>query len=107
MSASITVPGAAGANGPALKFWYDASATSHLGLDVALGALSAPVALSATAGWTQVVACLDPRLATRPDLLTFSLVSADGGGTCSDTFPMETIRLDDVELTTDATCPGS
>ena len=107
LSGGVTVPGADGASGPALKFWYDASATTHLALDVSLGALSAPVALATTTRWTQVTACLDPRLATRPDLLTFSLVSADGGGTCSDAFPMETIQLDDVELTTDATCPGS
>ena len=106
LSGSVTVPASEGANGPALKFWYDASGTSRLGLDVALGALSAPVALPSTTTWTPFTACLDPRLATRPDLLTFSLVSEDGGGTCSDAFPMETVLLDDVELTTDASCPG-
>jgi hypothetical protein len=106
LSGGVTVPGSDGVNGPALKFWYSASATAHLALDVALGALSAPLALPATTSWTQVTGCLDPPLATRPDLLTFSLVSADGGGTCSNAFPMETILLDDVELTTDVSCPG-
>ena len=106
LSGSVTIPAPEGANGPALKFWYDATSTSHLGLDVALGALSAPAALPTTTGWTPVTACLDPRLATRPDLLTFSLVSEDGGGTCADTFPMETVLLDDVELTTDPSCPS-
>jgi hypothetical protein len=106
MSGSVTMPGPEGANGPALKFWYDASGTSHLGLNVVLGALSAPVALPVTTTWTQFTACLDPRLATHPDLLTFSLVSEDGGGTCSDAFPVETILLDDVELTTDPSCPS-
>jgi hypothetical protein len=104
LSGGVTIPAPEGANGPALKFWYDASETSQLGLDVALGALLAPVSLPVTSGWTQVTACLDSRLATHPDLLTFSLVSVDGGGTCSNTFPMETVLLDDVELTTDPSC---
>jgi hypothetical protein len=106
VSGSVTISSSEGAKGPALKFWYDASQTSHLRLDVALGALSAPVPLPVTTGWTQVTACLDPRLATHPDLLTFSLASAEGGGTCSNTFPMETVLLDDVELTSDASCPS-
>jgi hypothetical protein len=106
LSGSVTMPEPEGARGPALKFWYDASGTSHLGLGVGLGGLSAPVALPATTGWTQLTACLDPRLATRPGLLTFSLISKNGGGTCTDTFPMETVLLDDVELTTDPSCPS-
>jgi hypothetical protein len=106
LSGAVTMPGADGANGPALKFWYDASHTSHLGLGVSLGAFSMPLALPVTTTWTQFTACLDPRLATHPDLLTFSLFSTDGGGTCSDTFPTETVLLDDVELTTDPSCPS-
>jgi hypothetical protein len=106
LSGSVTMPAPEGASGPALKLWYDASATSHLALAVALGAFSSPLVLPATTGWAPFTACLNPRLATRPDLLTFSLVSADGGGTCSDTFPMETFWLDDIELTTDASCPS-
>jgi hypothetical protein len=106
LSGSVTIPEPEGTSGPALKFWYDASGTSHLGLDVALGALAAPVPLPATTGWAPVTACLDPRVATHPDLLTFSLLSEDGGGNCLDGFPMETILLDDIELTTDPMCPS-
>jgi len=104
LSGGVTMPRADGENGPALKFWYDASATAHLRLDVDLGSLTGPVALPVTTGWKQIVACIDPRVATHPDLLTFSLTSADGGGTCSNTFAPETVLLDDVELTTDPSC---
>jgi hypothetical protein len=106
LSGSITMPESAGANGPALKFWYQASGTSHLGLNATLGSLATPITPPATTEWKQVVTCLDPHMATRPDLLTFSLVSKTGGGTCSDTFPTETVLLDDIELTTDASCPS-
>jgi hypothetical protein len=63
-------------------------------------------ALPPADAWTQVSVCLDPRLASRPDLLSFALVSIDGGGTCAAAFPEETATVDDVELTTDPGCPA-
>jgi hypothetical protein len=106
LSGSVTVPTPIGTAGAALKFWYQTSASMHAGLAVSLSALLAPVALPATTQWTQVTACLDGHLAGRPDLLRFAVVSTDGGGICADTFPPETFALDDVELTTDASCPA-
>jgi hypothetical protein len=104
VSGSVTVPTAVGTAGPALKFWYRTGIGTHAGLDVTLSALLAPVALPATLDWKQVTACLDGHLAGRPDLLRFAVVSTEGGGLCADTFPTETFALDDVELTTDASC---
>ncbi|HTM44088.1 MAG TPA: hypothetical protein VL137_03985 [Polyangiaceae bacterium] len=106
LSGGVTMPTPVGASGPALKFWYDASKASHLGLKATLGSLASAIPLPATTGWKQVTACLDSRMATRPELLTFSLESKDGGGTCADTFPTETVLLDDIELTVDPNCPA-
>jgi hypothetical protein len=103
LAAGVAVPACDGAGGPALKFWYDTRATARTSLAVTMNALLAPVPLPAVSAWTQVTACLDPRLAGRPDLLTFALVS-DGGGLCADTFAMESAAVDDVELTTDPSC---
>jgi hypothetical protein len=103
----VTIPLPEGDSGPALAFWYRAAAGTHTGLDVSMNAL--PAALVAPTArpqaWTRIKACLDPRLAGRPDLLRFSIVS-QLGGTCADTFPPETFMIDDVELTTDASCPA-
>ena len=106
VSSNVTIPTRVGAAGAALKFWYRTGAVAHAGLDVSLSALLAPVSLPATATWTQVTACLDGRLAGRPDLLRFLAVSTDGGGLCANTFPNETFAIDDVELTSDASCPA-
>jgi hypothetical protein len=107
LSGGVTVPASVGTAGPALKFWYEAEANIHTGLGVSMSALLAPVSLPATSAWTQVTACLDPHLGGRPDLLRFGVVSTDGGGICADTFPAETFAIDDVELTTDASCSPS
>jgi hypothetical protein len=106
ISGSVTVPTPVGMAGPALKFWFRTGSSTHTGLGVSLNALLAPVSLPATSTWTQVKACLDPHVAGRPDLLRFGIVSATGGGICADTFPTETFAIDDVELTTDASCPA-
>jgi hypothetical protein len=106
LSGSVTVPIPSGTAGAALKFWYKTGVGTHAALDVTMSALPAPVPLPATTEWTQVTACLDGHLAGRPDLLRFAIVSAEGGGLCADTFPPETVSIDDVELTTDAGCPA-
>jgi hypothetical protein len=103
LSGSVTVPSAGAGGGPALKLWWK-SATEHMGLQVSMSALAPKRVLAPASGWTQLTACLDPRLAGRPDLLSLALVSVDGGGTCDDLFLMETATVDDLELTTDPSC---
>jgi hypothetical protein len=107
LSGGVTVPAPSGRAGPALAFWYEAGAGGHIGLAVSLAALTAPVSLPRAPTWTRVVACLDPRLAGRPDLLRFGIASTTGGGVCTDTFPAEGFAIDDVELATDPRCPAS
>jgi hypothetical protein len=106
LSGGVTVPAPAGGAGPALGLWYETNTAAHSSLAVSMNALAAPLMLPLAAGWTHVTACLDPHLATRPDLLRVSLASVDGGGTCADTFPGETVGLDDVTLGTDPSCPA-
>jgi hypothetical protein len=105
LSGGVTVPSPLGSSGPALRFWYRTSALTQTALSVQMKALASPLSLGATSTWRRVEACLDPAVATRPDLLRFSIVSPTGG-TCADTFPTEEIALDDVELTTLESCPA-
>jgi hypothetical protein len=104
ISGSVTVPTSVGAAGPALKLWYETNTGTHGTLEVSMNAFVAPVDVPPAAAWTQATICLDPHLAGRPELLRFTLVNVDGGGTCADTFPEETVGLDDVELGTDPGC---
>jgi hypothetical protein len=106
LSEGVTVPRTAGSRGPALKFWYRTAGLAQTALSVAMNALGTAMSLGPASEWKQVSACLDPSLATRPDLLRFAIVSPTGG-TCADEFPVESIWLDDVELTTDANCPAA
>jgi hypothetical protein len=103
IAGSVTVPATTAAAGPALKFWYRTSQMTNSSVVVNMAAMTAAPMVGVSSAWKQVVVCLDPRLATRPDTLTFLL---NGGSACTATYPAETLALDDVELTTDNTCPG-
>ncbi|WP_438015198.1 hypothetical protein WMF18_30530 [Sorangium sp. So ce315] len=93
----FTVPGPEGAAGPALKFWYR---TSHL--RAATASSSPGAALPASEGWTQQTICLDPRTAGRPQHLSFKIGAS---GVCDEPLDHETLHVDDVEATTDPSCP--
>ncbi|WP_434042486.1 MULTISPECIES: hypothetical protein [Sorangium] len=98
-STVFTVPGPDGAAGPALKFWYR---TSHLS---AATASSTPGAeLPASESWTQQTICLDPRTAGRPQHLSFKIGTS---GVCDAPLDRETLHVDDVEVTTDPSCPAA
>jgi hypothetical protein len=71
-----------------------------------MNAFATPVALPLAPTWTQATICVDPHLAGRPELLRVSLMNVNGGGTCANTFPEETVSLDDITLETDSTCPA-
>jgi hypothetical protein len=91
-----TVPDAAAGAGPAAKFWYRAtiqqdSAASGIG-----------VALPSAAAWTQRVVCLPPMKSGLSTRLDFTL-NASAQTTCA---TGSTLMIDDVELTTDPSCPA-
>ncbi|XXY52952.1 hypothetical protein WME91_17650 [Sorangium sp. So ce269] len=98
-STVFTVPEPDGAAGPALKFWYRTSA-----LTAATASSTPGAALPPSEGWTQRTICLDPRTAGRPQHLSFKIGAS---GVCDDPLDNETLHVDDVEVTTDPSCPAA
>jgi hypothetical protein len=49
--------------------------------------------------------CLDPVLIGHAVNVQFT--AAGPGGTCANTYPTETMWIDDVQSTTDAACPSN
>jgi hypothetical protein len=99
---SVTLRAPAGAAGPALRFWYKSSATANADLAFGLD-MRATTPLAPSAAWRQLTACLPRERAGRPARLEFA--SRGLGGGCVGSDPVYALAIDDVELTTDATCP--
>jgi hypothetical protein len=97
-STSYMVPDSSGSAGPALKFSYEYSPTISSTFVSILGTL--PPA----ATYTERTICLDPALSGSTQRFSISL--GGGSGTCADTYADETLRVDDVVVTTDAACPA-
>lgn len=100
MTQEITTPVAEVARGPAVKFWYRTSGAGKVaaGVDSGQRAESLPAAGS----WTPHTFCLEPGEQNRPTAVGFGAYGAGGG--CVDQ-PVETLAIDDVEVTTDPSCP--
>jgi hypothetical protein len=97
---SITVPAPVGAAGPAVKFWYKAPViNSGTAFSTSPG-----TTLPATGSYTQAKVCLDPRRIGQSQLLTFS--SRVLGVCTTASFPTQSAWFDDIEVTTDASCPA-
>jgi hypothetical protein len=108
ISASVTLPAPTTGSGPALKFWYKTSlfpTNLRARVDLQAATNGTIITLPAATIWTQKVVCLPPSLAGRPDGLLFSADGSGGGLSGCTTFPAEDLWIDDVELTTDASCP--
>ena len=110
--ATFIVPAPAGAAGPAVKLFSNISSTNTPNIigqaQVLLGGkvLVPLVALPEnTAGYTQSIICLPPRSAGRRVTLELS-IDHPGSNTCANNFAQENVFIDDVELTTDASCPA-
>lgn len=99
----VVVPAPVSASGPALAFWYRTSALVESTAQVESIALPKALVLSPSIGWKRATACLDPLLAGWPGTLSFKLFGP--GGDCTSRFDEESLIVDDVELTTDPTCP--
>jgi hypothetical protein len=96
---TITVPPASGAAGPAVKLWYRLPAATKAVFTMTPGGLFAT-----SASWVQKIVCLDSKDAGRPVQLRIN--ASGGSGTCATTFSTEDIDVDDIEVTTDASCPA-
>jgi hypothetical protein len=83
-----------------VKFWYRAPVLQTATATMSPGG----VPLKPSIAWKQASTCLAPGMAGRPVRLQFSING--GGGSCMNTFPQETLWVDDVELGTDPGCPS-
>jgi hypothetical protein len=98
-STIVTVPEPVGNAGPAVKFYYKASANGGGGF-----ATNPGTALPLAAAYTQRIVCLDPSQAGRG--ISFEVRSQGTGGLCSTQYPAATGFFDDFEVTTDPSCPA-
>jgi hypothetical protein len=89
--------------GPALAFFYRADAANKTKFEV----IASGSVFTGTADntWRQGVVCLDPKLAGRPQTVSFTREFL--GGTCEIAMATETAFVDDLALTTDPSCPSS
>lgn len=100
-----TVPDAAGKSGPALRFFYRATIGGGVAADAYAhvrmqGLKEESVTLDPASAWTERVLCIDPRRAGSAVAgVAFTLDTSR----CQ---PQAQLDVDDVELTTDASCPA-
>jgi hypothetical protein len=102
LTTTITIPEPSGSDGPAVRYWYRSSAT----ISDAYGWVAGDYTgfdLPSSDVWTQHIICIDPKRAGHPARLTLGIGS--GQGACQSTFPEEVAWFDDVEVTTDPSCP--
>lgn len=97
---TITIPPPAGNAGPALKFWYKLP-TQAQGTFYVAG-----TTLTATATYVQKTQCLDPNYVGRSQPISIQANSPYNASMCGQYFGSEVLYVDDVEVTTDATCPA-
>ena len=105
----IVAPSADGANGPAVKFFHNVpnDATAKFGLrirDRRFGK-NELIVLPEGGGWQQAIACIPPEQAGRPLEIEFFTDGCTSGCGCG-VFGSAVGLFDDVEITTDASCPA-
>jgi hypothetical protein len=85
----------------AVEFYYRATPRVNFPFVVRLGG-GIVLTLTQDNAWHRGVACFDPSLANRPQLLRFML---DGSGTCGQNVPEEYAFIDDLAVVNDPSCP--
>lgn len=88
--------------GPALRFWHRVP-NNPVSTAVAQSSRSA-LQLPENGEWTEALLCLDPNLVGRPTSIRLGL--SGGSGLCAPFGGTEFAYFDDLELTTDASCPS-
>ena len=102
---TITVPPSQPDRGPAVKLWYKTSGSGQATITMFVNDTLQSADLPAAPSWTQHTLCLDPYGANRPTNLFVSAQVPYLGGACV-AIPVETVAIDDVEVTTDPGCPA-
>jgi hypothetical protein len=101
-SANLITPAASGTAGPALGFFYRAAPGTLTRFGVSgFGAAFMPTQDNQ---WHQGLVCLNPALRGRNQAVSFSVRFQSG--TCDQVMTAETAFIDDLTVTTDASCPA-
>jgi hypothetical protein len=99
---TVTVPSPVAGAGPAVSFYYalPSSTTSRFYVGDEL--------LAVAPTYTKKIVCLHPRLAGTPYPVVFGGLGTDNSpNACGGALPAEAIRIDDVTVTTDPSCPAA
>jgi hypothetical protein len=99
-STSITVPASTPTAGPAVRFFYRRPAGGGVVTFSAMGVTLPPVS-----DWTEKIVCLSTMLVGQAIDLTFQ--GQTSGGACDVPIPAEELFVDDVQVTTDPSCPAN
>jgi hypothetical protein len=101
--ANIITPSVSGTAGPALSFFYraDPGVTTLFGVSSGFGP---PFTPTQDGAWHQGLVCLNPVLRGRNQNVHFSVRFQSG--TCEQVIAAETAYVDDLVVTTDASCPA-
>ena len=100
--ANVVVPAASSSGGPALSFFYRAPPPANYNFFVQAGTVSFAPMLDSQ--WHAGTVCLNPLLSGRTAPVVFGM--SGGSGTCANTIPPETAFVDDLQVTTDPSCPA-
>ncbi len=97
--------------GPALAYWYKYPVQTNSSVQIYVRGvapamvehITSPKVAAVSATYTREIVCLPPKMATRPASV---LIELSAWGLCDQFLPTpEEFRIDDFELTTDASCP--
>jgi hypothetical protein len=109
--AAFIAPAASGANGPAIKLHSNISA-ANTPRTIARASvfsgnrLASEIDLPENSVYTESILCIPPALSGRRLTLQIALKHIDGSTSCVGNFSQEIGFFDDVEITTDASCPA-
>lgn len=99
-----TVPAPSGASGPALVFYSNLSTQPEMTTTVRAQGSQTSLTLTKGGGWIKNTVCLDGTYAGRP--LPVTINEFGGSGSCDNlNYGTQTALIDDIEVTTDPSCP--
>jgi hypothetical protein len=101
-TATVTVPAPESGAGPAVKLFQSSGANALTTLRATASGNSVTIESGGNV-YQAATLCLRPEFAGRPVPLTINIPSVSG--TCADTFAREAYLVDDIEVTTDSSCP--
>lgn len=104
-TASPVVPASVGSSGPAFTFWSNIPANVDATTTVRASGATASTTLGETGAWVKNTVCLDPLYVGRPQPV---IINHSGGSGSCDIYAGGTqpALIDDLEVTTDPTCPA-